>query len=89
MSPAESLPALPTEGSVCFVCGERADAKLVMTATDPRPGGETQPTTGWHLRWCQQVELCRACVEVMGRDPTRLEEALHRDLVAAGLAEVT
>jgi len=89
MSPAELLPALANEGSLCFLCGAPAVVKMVMTANDPRPGRETQPTSGWHLCWRRQVDLCGPCVDVASRDHRPLEAALEADLAKAGMLEVT
>ena len=86
---AETLPGLANEGSLCFLCGAPAGVKMVMTAGDPRPGHPTRPTSGWSLCYRRQVDLCGACVEIAARDHRPLEEALEKDLVAAGLAELT
>ena len=89
MSPIESLPALANEGSTCFLCGAPAGVKMVFTVNDPRPGRETQPSSGWHLCWRRQVDLCGACVDVASRDHRPLEAALDADLAKAGMLELT
>jgi len=85
----EVLPARANEGTECFVCGASATVKMVLAANDPRPGPETTPTLGWSLRWCRQVELCAACVDVASRDHRPLEAALDADLARAGMLEAT
>jgi hypothetical protein len=89
VSPTEILPALASEGALCFLCGAPAKVKMVVSANDARCGAQTQPSSGWHLCYRRQVDLCGACVELAARDHRPLEAALEKDLVAAGLAELT